>query len=370
MVLSIKPAGAEGRRLRRAVTIAAIACFAGVTCRAWLAARAPWATAERHRVEADSLACIAALFLGALDVASPDDAKRFSEFGFKTTSGLDHRYPLRARLWQVVHAWPSARKQALLEYAKSHLGYATEFAAFALEGFGPAPRFVPTGRAPSMTFYAPQTASDAETLAAHLRWIHGEGGVGAFVQGHWGSWKALDPDDAELIATKDAVLRYLRWNNQRPLVEFDAMVDPFLAPVTGFGVDLPNRRMLLLLGPTLTDDDRRVLIAHEFTHQPLEAIISANQQVVRSIDRASCLFDGVDPHGYEGWPNFLRENLCRAVSYRVAGVPDRDTGFALEGDLGRELRNHEANASVPFDQFMVETLDTLARARCRASVSP
>jgi hypothetical protein len=315
---------------------------------------------------AASLFTLDALAYAASSVATARDRETLRPFGLlhEPNARLDLDFPIRRQLREAVQAWPRADRQAALDYFRRNAGHSTIFHAFALESFRPPPAFLPISQGPSMLGYNAAIFGRRDELARLLRYAYVRLGAGALFARLHEAWKHHQLPEARVLALKRKLLAYIQWDPTRKLPRFELLVNPLMQVLTGVNVEVSSSDRLLIAGPAHTDADFDVLVVHELAHDPVYRLITGDPRLSTALEEASCAFARVSRNdGYSSWQSYFFENLVRNLSYRVAGIPDRDTGFLVEKLLGVELRAFE-RASMTFTDVVQSALVRVRREYC------
>jgi len=309
----------------------------------------------------DSLITLATIEAAAALEANADEDRRLAELGHFTIAD-DPAPPLRAEVLAHVRGWPIERRRRALAFLRAHPEYATLYHALVVESLGPPPAFARRERAPATAANAPALAADRDELAALLREAWTEGHVELLARTLAPRWSELQFTPHAIADHRHAVLTYLGFDGTLP--RYDALYDPLLAAMTGYGTQPADDELLLLVGSSRTEEDRSLVLIHEFTHLPLSRILD-RPAVRAALDRAACADAKIgDRYGYGGFTSYASEALVRAISYRVAGMPPRNTGFAFEAFFGDQLVAYEQRGDHDFAAFAPTMLLELARREC------
>ena len=127
-----------------------------------------------------------------------------------------------------------------------------------------------------------------------------------------------------------------------------AVVSSLLPPMTGFNVVPAGSPRWIVVGPSGSEEDHAVLLAHELLHVPVHRLLGAprlrwaiwrNRHKFAAIKRSAA-----GDQEYADWASFVEEGVVRALSYEVAGAACRDTGFLLESVCDDRARQRDIGA--------------------------
>jgi hypothetical protein len=313
----------------------------------------------------DALVTLAALAYGAALEASPEDAQALGHYGLLTPAlGDGHAFPLRREVMDHVRTWPAAERRRALAFFRAHPSYGTLYSALAVESFGPPPAFEPRSRGVSTRHNAPDLYDARDALSELYRWAYGPGRTRELAAAVAPTWAKIQIPAEEVEARKAAVLGYLGFHEARPLPRFSVVYDPLLAELTGYGAEPEDGEVLLIVGAVEDDKDRAMLLVHEFTHLPLSRILD-RPEVSAAVERASCADAKIADHrSYDGFRNYVSENLVRSLSYRIGRTGPRDSGFLFEPLFAEMLPRYERLPARDFAAWAPVLFDEIAARFC------
>jgi hypothetical protein len=323
------------------------------------------APASREADRRGALIALASLQAAAALEANDDDKNRLREMGlFDIAARPD--FPLRHEVLEHVRGWTPEVRFRALAFIRAHATMSTLYHAYVVESFGPPPSFAPRGRTPATAYNAPALATPEAVaeFSTLLNEAWTRGGVDALDAKLRPGWDALQFSPALVAEKKAAVLAYLGVEHPETLPTFNVVYDPLLRQENGYGSEPEENENLLIVGPSGDAKERELLLVHEFTHFPLKRTL-AGPEAKAAILRASCADAKIGDHrSYNGFENYADETLVRAISYRVGGVPPRQTGFLFEPFFDEELRVYEAAPKRDLAAFAPRLFDDLARRYC------
>jgi hypothetical protein len=313
------------------------------------------ATNLAPETQAEALMTLDALIWGASEVALPEEIavlrSRDLAYAAYVPAEIEARYPVRGELREAVHAWPADLKRDALRFFLSENFYSTVLNAFVLEGFDPPPAFAPT---PIARQRAGGSGEDTQ-LAQLLGRAHAQGKKSDLWKRLRAGWKAAQMTSEQWERVRGATIAYMRWKGASwvSAVDFRVVVNPLMAPRSGANVELGPTSRLLIEGPWETDQLVEMNAAHEFLHGPLFALESRSARLKKAILDSSGAFAPVtENNGYAPWESYLNETLCRCLSYRIAKVPDHETGFIYEAFVSKRLDDWEKSQG-DFETFLI-----------------
>lgn len=308
---------------------------------------------------------LAAVLEAASQVADPETLKVFRGFGISVqpNAELDRTFPVRPALAAAVERWPEARKRAALEWVRANATWTTMLHAMTLEAFGP--RMEVTDWGPSMSRFNPAIFGNRASLAPLLEDALQDEAVRRIAES-----VAVQPEPftpAGVAEHREKLIAYLRL--AEPLPAYVGFFDPLLRPTNGANVELRDGSILMVVGPSADTSGRSMILFHEMAHLPVSRVLS-RPAAAAALKVSGCALDTIEQRrGYDTWRSFFAEALVRSLSYRLEGVPARDTGLVFEHELTASLEKWEATPEIPFEEAVVAMLNGIADQHCSAGVA-
>ncbi|HLD74969.1 MAG TPA: hypothetical protein VJB34_08735 [Bdellovibrionota bacterium] len=310
------------------------------------------------------------LVYAASEIADEESKKILSKFLLyddkEKYPAIENAFPIREKLRNLVSKLPYNLKQRALNHLVKFPTWNTMYNAHVLETFNPYPLFTPTGYGPTVLDSYPQIYKKRNELSSLLQLAYKE----AKIEGNWiKNFEQLWHRDQFLKERIEEIikngLQYLRWDTRKEsLPEFDVVLNPFMTPGNGANAIVSKTKVQLIIGPLVDKKEREIIVAHEFLHQPVYYTAVHNKAVIAAIKNSACAFKLVKENwGYTEWRSYMIECLVRSLSYRVAEVHDRDTGFFFEKFFSQELIEFEKSKK-PFALFLKESLENLKVQYC------
>lgn len=317
---------------------------------------------DAMRTRARAVTALAAVFEAAAQAADPATHERLRGFGVAPApnAAVDAAFPERRALAEAVAAWPAPRKEAALAWVGENLTWTSQLHALVLESFDA--DFQPLDHGPTLSRYAPAIFGNRAALAPLLHDALADAAIAQIAERVAAQPEPFTP--AGIAAHREKLVAYLRLTDDLP--RFGALFTPLLAPGNGVNARLSDGTVLMVVGPRATPSERSMVLFHEMAHQPLIRV-TERPAVAAALHASACALDRIEArYGYEQWRWYFSEVLVRSLSYRLVGVPARDTGFVFEAELVAQLERWEASPDVPFEDAVVAMLGGIRERYCGA----